>query len=172
MRLSPNLTKWLKCLHLLAAAGWVGGAVSLLILHFLRFKGVESSEELYGIDRAAHLIDMGVVVYLGAFGCLLTGLLYSTYTNWGFFRHRWIIVKWIITILCILSGTFFLGPWETAMVNISHQSGDASLLDGKYLSSMYLNFWFGIVQLVLLIFAMFISVFKPWKQKSSVANKL
>jgi len=166
MRLSPNLTKWLKSLHLLAVAGWAGGAVSLLILHFLRFNGVESGNELYGIDRAAHLIDMGVVVYLGAFGCLLTGLLYSIFTNWGFFRHKWVLIKWVITIFCILSGTFFLGPWETAMLNISHQSGDTALMNVGYLSSMRLNFWFGIVQLILLIFAMFISVFKPWRSKN------
>ncbi|MCL1893725.1 MAG: hypothetical protein FWG02_05780 [Holophagaceae bacterium] len=171
MRLSISMTKWLKCLHLLAVTGWVGGAISLLILHFLRFKGVESGNELYGIDRAAHLIDMGVVVILGAFGCLLTGLLYSALTNWGFFRHRWVLIKWIITIFCILSGTFLLGPWETTMLNISHKFGDTALEIVKYNSSMYLNFWFGVLQLILLIFAMFISVFKPRLRKMTNLTK-
>ena len=163
MRFSSTQTKWLKCIHLLAVAGWAGGAVSLMLLHFLRFQGVEVGNDLHGIDMAAHLIDMVVIVWLGAVGCLVTGLLYSLCTNWGFFRHKWVLVKWIITIFCVLSGTFFLGPWETTMVEISGELGGSALLDTKYTSSMYLNFWFGIVQVVLIIFAMFISVFKPWK---------
>ena len=163
MRLNSTQTKWLKCIHLLAVAGWAGGAVSLMLLHFLRFQGVEVGNDLHGIDRAAHLIDMGVIVWLGAVGCLVTGLLYSLCTNWGFFRHKWVLVKWVITIFCVLSGTFFLGPWEAAMVEISGELGGAALLDAKYASSMYLNFWFGIFQIVLIVFAMFISVFKPWK---------
>ena len=167
MKLSPAQTKWLKCFHLLAAAGWVGGALSLMLLHFLRFEGAEIGDVLHGIDRASHLIDMGVVVLLGALGCLLTGLLYSLLTNWGFFRHKWLVVKWAITVFGILSGTFFLGPWETAMNDISRQQGGAALLDAEYLSSMYLNFWFGILQVVLLVSAMFISVFKPWKIKKA-----
>ena len=168
MKFSPAQTKWLKCFHLLAVAGWVGGALSLMLLHFLRFEGAEEiGDILHGIDRASHLIDMGVVVLLGAIGCLLTGLLYSLFTNWGFFRHKWLIIKWAITIFGILAGTFFLGPWETAMNDISRQQGGAALLDAKYLSSMYLNFWFGILQVVLLVSAMFLSVFKPWKVKKS-----
>jgi len=166
MKFSPAQTKWLKCFHLLAVAGWVGGALSLMLLHFLRFEGAEEiGDILHGIDRASHLIDMGVVVLLGAIGCLLTGLLYSIFTNWGFFRHKWLIVKWAITVFGILSGTFFLGPWETAMNDISRLQGGAALLDTNYLSSMYLNFWFGILQVVLLVSAMFLSVFKPWKMK-------
>ena len=165
MKLSPVQTKWLKCFHLLAAAGWIGGAISLMFLHFLRFKGAEIGDVLHGIDRASHLIDMGVVVLLGALGCFLSGLIYSIFTNWGFFRHKWLIAKWGITVFCILSGTFFLGPWETAMNDISRQQGGAALLDAQYLSSMRLNFWFGMLQVVLLVSAMVLSVFKPWKTK-------
>jgi len=165
MKLNPSQTKWLKCFHLLAAAGWIGGAISLMLLHFLRFQGDAIGDVLHGIDRASHMIDMGVVVLLGALGCFLTGLLYSLLTNWGFFRHKWLIVKWVITVFCILSGTFFLGPWETGMNDISRQLGGAALLDDRYLSYMYLNFWFGMVQVLLLVSAMFISVFKPWRRK-------
>ena len=165
MRLSGTQMKWLKCFHLLFATGWAGGAMSLAVLHFLRFRGAEVGAQLYGIDLASHIIDMWVVVCLGAIGCLVTGLLYSIFTSWGFFRHRWVCVKWIVTAYGVLSGTFFLGPWETDMVNISSQLGADSLTDGKYLSSMYLNFWLGVVQIALLIFVIFISALKPWKRR-------
>ena len=171
MYFNAKQTKWLKCFHLLAVAGWAGGALSLFLLHFLRFRGSVVSEHLHGIDISAHLIDMGVIVALGAMGCLVTGLLYSLCTPWGFVRHRWIIVKWVITAFCILSGLVFLGPWESAMVDISRQSGANPLTDTKYLSSMYLNFWFGLFQFILIVFAMFISVFKPWKTKQIIKSQ-
>jgi hypothetical protein len=114
---------------------------------------------------AAHQIDTYVIVWLGAIGCLLTGLLYSLFTGWGFFRHRWLLVKWVITLFCVLSGTFWLGPWETAMLGISRQAGDAALSDAGYISAMYANFWLGIVQVSLIVFAVCISVFRPWRSK-------
>ena len=165
MRFSPTQTKWLKSFHLLAATGWAGGAASLFLLHFLRFGGADIENDLHGIDRASHMIDMGIIVYLGALGCLFTGLLYSIFTGWGFFRHKWLLVKWILTVACILSGTFFLGPWEAAMVSISRRLGGAAILDAEYLASMYLNFWFGIVQIAAIVFMIVISVFKPWKKR-------
>jgi hypothetical protein len=171
MRLGSTMTKWLKCFHLLAVSGWVGGAVSLMLLHSLRFQITGDSGHLHGIDMASHLIDMGVVVWLGATGCFLTGLLYSLFTSWGFFRHKWVLVKWIITIFCIISGTFYLGPWETTMLNISEQSGGAAILDAEYLSAMHLNFCFGMFQILLLVFACVISVFKPWKTVKAVRTE-
>jgi hypothetical protein len=68
----------------------------------------------------------------------------------------------------VLSGTFFLGPWEEAMVKISGLSGGAAIFDADYLSAMYLNFWFGILQIFLIAFAIVISVFKPWRGKRGV----
>ena len=165
MRFGTTSTKWLKCFHLLVAAGWVGGALALLALHFLRSAGAGNAGNLHGIDMAAHLVDMWVIVCLGGTGCLLTGLLYSGFTAWGFFRHRWVLVKWIITLFCVLSGTFWLGPWEATMVEISAKVGDAALSDAKYVSTMQLYFWLGVLQIALLLFALFISVFKPWKGK-------
>jgi uncharacterized membrane protein len=164
MRFGPILTKWLKCFHLLTVIGWVGGVISLSVLHFLRFKASGIGADLHGIDRAAHLIDWAVVVSLGAIGVFLTGLLYSWCTNWGFFRHKWIIAKWIILLFCTISG-LYLGSWEETMGAISQQLGSAALQDPRYISSMYLNFWLGSIQVVLLIFAMCLSVFKPWKPK-------
>jgi uncharacterized membrane protein len=165
MRLSGAQMKWLKCFHLLSVAGWVGGALSVIVLYFLRFKGAEMGSHLHGIDMASNQIDLWVIIALGGVGCLVTGLVYSIFTNWGFFRHRWVCVKWIVVAFCLLSGTFWLGPLETNMLNISSQFGANAPMDEKYISGIYLNFWLGIMQIALLIFAMFISVLKPWKRR-------
>jgi uncharacterized membrane protein len=132
VKLKVKGLKWLKGFHLIAVSCWVGGGVALILLYFLK-NGVSDGNVLYGINQSIHHVDMAVVVIPGAFGCLVTGVLYSSFSNWGFFKHTWMIFKWTVTIVAILFGTFFLGPWETAMMGISGKLGMTSLSNSEYL---------------------------------------
>jgi len=163
-KLTSKGLKWLKGFHLIAAACWIGGAVSLLALYFLK-DGVTEGNVLYGINRSIHHIDMLIVVVPGAIGSLLTGLLYSIFSNWGFFRHNWLTFKWIVTVTAIVFGTFFLGPWETSMMDISGRIGIASLQNPTYLYNQQMNLIYGTAQVIVLIITVFVSILKPWKSK-------
>jgi uncharacterized membrane protein len=165
-KLKAKGLRWLKGFHLIAVSCWVGGAVALSLLHFLK-AGISDGGVLYGINQSIHHVDMVVVVVPGAFGCLLTGLIYSTFSNWGFFKHNWLIIKWIVTVVAILFGTFYLGPWETTMMDISGDLGISSLGDAAYRYNENKYFIFGVVQGIVLMVTVFISVFKPWKSKSA-----
>jgi len=155
----PTGVKWLKAAHLLFACLWVGGALSVFFIQaVLRAQGAE----LYGMDLAAKLAD-DLVIIPGALGCLLTGLAYSLFTPWGFFRHRWVAVKWGITVFGVLFGTFFLGPWLNSLAPVSKELGFAALGDYGYMRARDLNMVWGGVQTATLIFAVFISVLKPWR---------
>jgi hypothetical protein len=39
----------------------------------------------------------------GAIGSLLSGLVYSLFTYWGWFKHRWITVNWCINPYGVIS---------------------------------------------------------------------
>jgi uncharacterized membrane protein len=161
-KLSARGLKWLKGFHLIAVSCWIGGGFALVLLYFLK-NGVTDGGVLYGINQSTHHVDWVVVIIPGAFGCLTTGLLFSVCSNWGFFRHTWIVFKWIITILAILFGSYFLGPWETAMVEISGKLGIASLRSPEYLYNERMHVIFAAVQLLALFTMVFVSIFKPWK---------
>jgi uncharacterized membrane protein len=165
-KLSAKGLRWLKGFHLIAVSCWIGGAVALMLLYFLKNR-VTDGGVLYGINQSIHHVDMVVVVIPGAFGCLITGLVYSAFSNWGFFKHKWLIVKWIVTVAAILFGTFFLGPWETTMMEISGKLGMSSLNDQSYLYNQKMNVIFGGIQCIVLMITVFISIFKPWKKKKS-----
>jgi len=94
-------------------------------------------------------------------------LTHSAFSNWGFFKHKWLIFKWIVTVAAILFGTFFLGPWETTMMEISGKLGMSSLNDQPYLYYQKMNVIFGGMQCIVLMITVFISIFKPWKKKKS-----
>jgi len=162
-KLGTRGTKWLKGCHLLAVCCWIGGAISLLLLYFLK-NDIADGGVLYGINRSIHHVDMAVVVIPGAFGCLLTGVAYSVLTSYGFFRYGWMICKWIVTVSAILFGTFYLGPWETAMMEVSGRLGIAALEDPVYRYNQMMNLVFGTLQVLILVTTVFISIFKPWKR--------
>jgi uncharacterized membrane protein len=167
----PNLSlkglKTLKLFHILTASLWVGGAVALNLVNIL-LPGGESGGEILGHNTAGKLID-DMVIIPGAIGCILTGLLYSLFSNWGFFKHRWLLLKWILTVSCVLFGTFFLGPRINGLPPISHDLGLAALSDPVYLSSVKSLLVGGLIQLAVLIFMLYLSVFKPKKSKAGQA---
>jgi len=169
-KLQARGLKWLKGFHMIAVSCWIGGAVALLSLYFLK-NGVDDGAVLYGINQSIHHVDMAVVVIPGAFGCLVTGLIYSSFSNWGFFKHTWISIKWFVTVSAILFGTFFLGPWETNMMEISAKIGMSSLSDSEYLYNEKMNLIFGTIQVLVLMITIFISIFKPWKSRVPMRKK-
>lgn len=164
-KLNARGMKWLKGFHLFAVSCWIGGGVALFMLYFLKVGALDGGV-LYGMNQAYHHVDIWVVIIPGAFGCLLTGLFYGIFTNWGFFKHKWILVKWVLTISAILSGTFLLGPWEERMLAISREMGLLALGDPAYMASEKNLLILGTSQTVCLILAIFLSVFKPWKKRS------
>ncbi|MDR2934871.1 MAG: hypothetical protein LBV70_03185, partial [Candidatus Adiutrix sp.] len=98
----------LKIIHLVLAGVWLGGSLGLNLMLAALGPG-QSGGELLGYDLARQFVDDFVIIP-GALGCLFSGLLISLFTLWGFFKHPWVAVKWLLTVACILFGTFYLGP--------------------------------------------------------------
>ncbi len=161
-RMGKRTRKWLKSFHILFAGMWVTGALTAMLLIF--FVDANSGPELYGINKVLHFIDL-VIIVIGNSGLLVTGIIYATFTRWGWFRFRWINVKWIITLAGMLVGIFFLGPWVVAMLEISKTEGLAALTNQEYLYALKMTMWIGSIQLASTLFALFISTFKPWRTK-------
>jgi len=163
-KLTPYGQKWLKAFHLFFCGSWAGAAICLVLLTW--FLRASDGMELYGIDLSKKFIDDYIIIP-AAIGALLTGLLYSLLTNWDWFRHNWIIVKWCITLFGIIFGTFWLGPWLNTLLAISAKEGLVALSNPAYIHAKTMNQWCGIIQVATLVFALFISALKPWRGKNS-----
>ena len=139
----------------------------MLLIHFTNDPA--SGDELYGYISSIKLIDDYIIIPV-AMGSLISGLLISILTNWGFFKFRWVTVKWIATIVFILFGTFWLGPWVNGMEHIVKTERIAALQNEIYLYNRQMNTFFGCIQASSLIVLLFISVLKPWKKKKPTRN--
>jgi hypothetical protein len=168
-RLSTHGQKWLKCFHALAAGIWVGTGVSLATKQF--FITPSQGPELFGILSTLDFVDLYILVP-GAMGTLVTALIYSIWTNWGWFRHRWITVKWCICAFGIVFGTYPLGPWLSGMAKIAREQGMSSYRDAVFMHNLSMLMIFGTFQAATIVFAFFLSVLKPWKKKEKVVQSV
>lgn len=157
-KLSARGQKILKIAHLVCAIAWIGSAIVMNVLRHL--VDADSAEAMYYVAVVLEAVDMDILVP-GAVICLLTGIVYGLFTAWGFFKHRWLTVKWILTVFMILFGTFYMGPRVKDNVTLAAgiMSGDGDI--AAYWSNVTDCEWSGALQIVLLAAVVVISVFKP-----------
>ncbi len=155
--------KWLRATHLILSVIWLGGALSMLLLRFAWTPSAEG--DLYAIDHATSVIDHSVVVP-AAFASLLTGLLESWLTTWGFFKYRWVTLKWIVTVGLMVYAPLFQSRWLREIESISRIEGLAALQNPLYLQDQFLYTVSGIALVTSLVALSLISVLKPWMKKN------
>ncbi len=107
-KLSSKRLKYLRYLHLLGVVLWIGGVLALTVV--LLFTRPMTPEGIYIRSYCVKLID-DILIIPGGIGLLVTGIVYGIWSKWGFFKHRWITVKWIITAFMVILGAFALGNW-------------------------------------------------------------
>jgi hypothetical protein len=128
----------------------------------LRFAWASSSgDALYAVDHVIALIDNWVVVP-AAWLSPLTGLLESWLTSWGFFKFRWVTVKWIATVAIMVYASIFQAPLDRNIQAISSVEGLAALYNPAYLYYRQLQTISGMVFIAILIVLSLILTLKPW----------
>jgi hypothetical protein len=151
---------WLKGIHIFFVCLWVGTAVSMMLLNLVRGH-IVNGDELWAVNASVKLLDDFIIIP-SAIGCLITGILFSWLTHWGFTKFYWIIFKYVIVIATILFGTFFLGPWTNGLEAISEVEHILALKNPIYITYAKMIMYFGSLQALIIIILIFISIFKPW----------
>lgn len=100
MTMTPNLRKFALTVHITTSVGWLGAIAGFLVL---AIAGLTSQDAQ--IVRAAYLamelITRYVIVPM-SFASLLSGIIQSLGTQWGLFRHYWVLIKFLLTIIATL----------------------------------------------------------------------
>lgn len=146
----------LKLVHLFFNAFWIGGGLGMILLLTI---GLQLGD-VRAITTAVQILDLGIVVP-SAFGSLLTAILFSSLTHWGFVKHRWIIAKYVINLFPVLAGPVLQAPWLIRMDEISRTLAPGAGLPGEYLDLRNLFLAFTVIQWSFLLVAVYLSVFKP-----------
>jgi len=138
---------------------WIGAGITVEIIPFV-MGNITSGAELYAYNEAIKMGDL-IIIPCGIL-CVITGLLLCWQTPWGFFKYWSVVIPLAVWIVVIALGVACLEPWINDLVRISKAEGLAALQNGEYLYALRMTKILGAVQILILIFAAFVSVIKPW----------
>ncbi|WP_260866854.1 DUF2269 domain-containing protein [Paenibacillus sp. Y412MC10] len=160
--MSAPAMKWLKIVHIVLVSLFFGGILSSVTVNFAL--GLNNYEDTLKSYKVIVLISDGVI-RTGAVGTLAVAFVYGFFTPWGFFRHRWLTVKWILFLLQTFIGIFVVDKLMLANLYLLETLGPAALEDPGFLGNHGLRNAFVFIQIVLTLVIFVISVIKPWKKK-------
>jgi hypothetical protein len=96
----PRVRKFALTAHVSSSVGWLGAVGGFLALAVAGL----TSEDVQMV-RAAYLamdVTTWFVIVPLAIASLVTGLVVSLGSTWGLFRHYWVLMKLVITILATI----------------------------------------------------------------------
>jgi hypothetical protein len=97
MIMPPRLRKFALSSHITLAVGWIGAVAGYIALDVAAATS-QDAKTLRAASLAMELIALYVIVPL-ALASLLSGLIMSVGTKWGLFRHYWVLISLLLTII-------------------------------------------------------------------------
>ena len=154
--MTARINKFALTAHLTLSVGWLGAVVVYLAL---AIAGLISDDGQ--MVRAAYLsmelIGWFVIVPF-SFAALLTGLVQSLGTQWGLFRHYWILVKFLLTT----GGAVVLLQHMQAVSRMSRVAAETALSGADFRALRIQLIVHAAGGLLVLLAATMLSVYKPW----------
>jgi hypothetical protein len=100
MTMTPRLRKFALTAHVTSSVGWLGAVAVFLVLSIAGLTS-RNAQTVRAAYLATELITWFVIVPL-SLASLITGIVQSLGTAWGLFRHYWVMVKLLLTILATI----------------------------------------------------------------------
>jgi hypothetical protein len=154
--MSPFFRKFGLTAHITFSVGWFGTVAGFLALAIAGLTS-QNPQVVVSSYLSMDLISWFVLIP-ACFGTLLTGVIQSLGTQWGFFRYYWVLVKLILTIVATVVLFIHMQP-----INYMADMASGVTLSDSDLRGLRIQLIAdaGAAMLILLI-ATTLSVYKPW----------
>jgi hypothetical protein len=154
--MTPGLRRFALTVHLTFSVGWIGAVVAFLALVVTAMTSHET-QTLNAAWIAMELTGWFAIVPL-ALASLLTGLVMALGTNWGLFRHYWVLISLVLTIFATL---VLLGNMQTVSL-LAGIAAEASSADvGRLRAGLQSELLHAGVGLLMLLVIQVLNVYKP-----------
>lgn len=156
MRMTPHQRKFALTAHITSSVGWLGAVAAFLALA-IAGQASQDAATVRGVYLAMALTGWNVVVPL-CLATLVTGLVMAFGTKWGLFRHYWVTLKFLLTVISAL----ILFGFTNTLSQMGELAANASLTieDLRNLRQGPVGHSGGGLLVLLAISAL--SVYKPW----------
>lgn len=152
MTMTPSLRKFVLAAHLTVSVGWIGTVIAYLAFVVMAMTR-QDAQTLRTAWSAMELMGWYVIVPL-ALASLLTGLVMSLSTPWGLFRHYWVLLSLVLTVIATVVLVLHM-PTVSDFARVAVETPSASVvgLSGEL-------FHAGVGGLILLVVQV-LNVYKP-----------
>jgi hypothetical protein len=127
--MSPGVRKLALTAHVTSSVGWLGAVVGFLALAVAGLTS-QDAETIRAAYFTMDLMGWFVLVPL-ALASLFTGLVQSLGTQWGLFRHYWVVFKLLINLfatIVLLTYTQTLSSLADVAAETTFSSDDLGVL--------------------------------------------
>jgi hypothetical protein len=150
--MAPGVRKFVLAVHLASSLGWVGAVVVYIALG-----GTAAASQDAQTVRAAWIameVAGWVVIVPLALAALVSGLIISLGTQWGLFRHYWVLISLALTILATVILLLH-------MPSVSSTARIAREVDGAQLNKLGGDLGHAVGGLLVLLVITVLNVYKP-----------
>ncbi|MCM3574559.1 DUF2269 family protein [Mesobacillus subterraneus] len=161
-KIGPKGLRWLKMIHVFLVVLFFGGILSSVALN-LHIDFTRYDEAYLGYKNIVTISDQ--IVRWGAIGTLLVGFTYGFFTNWGFFKQRWIGVKFILYIIQTFVGIFIVDELMMENMELLEMQKESALSNPEFIQNHLIRQYAVYFQIAVTIFIFIISFLRPWKKK-------
>lgn len=148
----PRVRKLALAAHLTASTGWLGAVVGYIALGLAAARS-EDPPTVRGAWIAMEITGWYVIVPL-ALASLASGLLMALGTQWGLFRHYWVLISLALTTLATVVLVLH-------MPSVSFKTDMARKADAAALDGLGGDLFHSSLGLVVLLAIQVLNVYKP-----------
>ena len=152
----PGIRKLALTSHVTFSVGWLGAVLAYLVVAIVGLTSLDA--QLVRATYPTMQVMVWFVIVPLAIASLLSGLVQSLGTEWGLFRHYWILAKLALTVL----GTVILLLHAPRVTEMALRAAESSLASGDYSQQRIALVLHAAGGLALLLTATSLSIFKPW----------
>lgn len=153
--MTPRARKFALAMHVISSVGWLGAVVGFLALAVAGLTRQDAQ-----LVRAAYLameLITGAVLVPLALASVLSGVVSSLGTQWGLFRHYWVLVKFLLTLLA----TIVLLTYTRTMSDIAGVAAETTLSSADLQALAASPVLHSSGGLLVLLATTFLAVYKP-----------
>jgi hypothetical protein len=155
MPMRGHVRKLALTAHVTSSVGWLGAVVAYLAVALVGLTA-QAAQDASAAYVAMWMIASSVIVPFSV-ATLVTGLLQSLGTEWGLFRHYWIVAKFVLTV----GASLVLWMHVSTVRRMAELAASMSAVtDADALRMQLVVHAAG--GLVVLLTATTLSIFKPW----------
>jgi hypothetical protein len=163
-KLSPTIMRAVKVVHLVSVSVWISGIMATLVI-VVALNQQNTQQGILALLSLADFVDY-LLIIPGATLCYLIGTFYGVFTVWGFVKHKWIILKWVLYNAACLPAMILAQPSIEAMRQFVVANNITAASTVGFHEKVVMH---GVLSSYVLITAVVIagvSVYKPFRKKT------